>query len=57
MKIMANFKCSTCGRMVERRIENSVKEVECECGGVMGKQLSAPRCFQNTVGGSPASKY
>ena len=57
MKIMANFKCSTCKRVVERRIENDVKKIECECEGVMIKMLSAPRCFNNTVGSSPASIY
>ncbi len=56
MKIMANFKCSACERVVERRIENDIKEIECECGDVMVKMLTAPRCFQNTTGKSPSTK-
>ncbi len=57
MKIMANFKCSACAREVERRIENDVKEIECECGEVMVKLITTPRYFDNSTGRSPAAKY
>ncbi len=57
MKIIAKFKCLKCDRVVERRIENDIKEIECECEAVMIKMLSAPRCFNNTVGGSPSARY
>ena len=56
MKIMARFKCDDCGIIRERRIEHDIKEIECECGCVMNKMLSAPRCFQNTTGRSPSAK-
>jgi len=57
MKIIAKFKCLKCDRVVERRIDNDIKEIECECEEVMVKMLSAPRCFNNTVGGSPSARY
>ena len=54
MKILAKFKCVECNREVERRIENNIKEIECECDGVMVKLISAARYNSNTVGLSPS---
>jgi hypothetical protein len=57
MKIMLNFKCS-CGLILhDQRVESDTKAITCECGKVANKMLSAPRCFGNTTGGSPSTRY
>lgn len=53
---MLNFKCS-CGEITEKLIDSKAKSIECKCGEVAVKMLSAPRCFQNTTGGSPSTRY
>lgn len=40
----------------ETFVKDEEKEVKCECGGIAVRQLSAPKCFQNTTGKSPSLK-
>lgn len=56
MKKIRHFLCGFCARRYEKLVEDGVNEVDCECGAKAAKQLSAPKCFQNTVGKSPSVK-
>ncbi len=53
MKKLRNFLCSSCG-LFERFVDDDIKEIECKCGEKAQRQLSAPKCFQNTTGKSPS---
>ena len=57
MKKLRHFKCSETSEIIERLIEDETRIVECECGGIASRQLSAPRSFGNTTGKSPSSSY
>ncbi len=57
MKVLRNFKCRDCNTIFEKRIDSDAKVAVCECSGVGDKQLSAPRCFGNTTGKSPSTRY
>jgi len=56
MKKIRYFKCDA-SHFTERLVEDNITLVKCECGEESKRQLSAPRCFQNTTGGSPSSRY
>jgi len=56
MKKLRNFKCSETGVVFERIVEDEQIIVECKCKGLANRSLSAPRCFQNTVGRSPGAR-
>lgn len=55
MKKYRNFQCSQCNKVENKRVEDEVLTTICECGGDTKRLLSAPRCFQNTVGKSPSA--
>ena len=57
MKKLRYFKCAESGESIERLAKDDMKTVECECGGLASRQLSAPRSFGNTTGKSPSSSY
>lgn len=57
MKKLRNFKCGTCQREYEKLVKDDVTSVECECGSKASRTISAPRCFGNTTGKSPSSRY
>ena len=57
MKKLRYFKCSETKVVFERLVEDDTKIVDCICGGIAGRQLSAPRSFGNTTGKSPSSSY
>ena len=54
MKKYRNFKCAECKDIIERLVNDEVLVVNCTCKGLASRQLSAPRCFQNTTGRSPS---
>ena len=56
MKKLRAFKCP-CGQRIERLVEDDVRVIKCKCGKDANRTLSAPRCFGNTTGGSPSSRY
>lgn len=42
--ILVDFECSDCGNKFEELIKSSdIKEIECSCGSVAQKIISAPR--------------
>jgi putative FmdB family regulatory protein len=49
-----DFRCSSCG-VFEKMVKTETKELECKCGNVATRMLSAPKCFQNTTGKSPSA--
>jgi len=53
MKKYRFFKCQ-CGNVDEKYIDDNVSVINCKCGGVMKRQISAPRYFGNSTGKSPA---
>lgn len=55
MKKYRNFKCSRCLVVFEKRVEDDVKTLDCECGSEALRQLSAPKHFDNTTGRSPSA--
>ena len=57
MKKLRYFKCDACSASTERLVKDSELTVKCECRGEAKRMLSAPRCFDNTTGGSPSSNY
>jgi len=57
MKKIRQFKCKTCNEYTEHFVKDDAKEIQCDCGGVKIKMLSAPRYFNNTTGKSPGAKY
>ena len=57
MKKLRYFKCSESSELIERLVEDDMRVIECECGGLASRQLSAPRSFGNTTGKSPSSGY
>lgn len=50
-----DFKCENCHSLFEKWVRDTDRIIQCECGGVAVKQLSAPKCFQNTTGKSPST--
>ena len=46
MKVFRDFKCSECGEITEKYIDNMECEIECPaCKAIAYKQLSAPRSW------------
>lgn len=56
MRKIRNFKCSETGNIFERFANDDRLVVQCNCGGLANRTLSAPKCFQNTTGRSPSSR-
>lgn len=56
MKKIRYFKCSECSEIIERLVDDIVGAVDCTCGGMAIRQLSSPKCFQNTTGKSPSAR-
>jgi hypothetical protein len=54
MKKLRDFNCSNCG-VFEKFVPDTKLVVLCKCGDQAHRLVSAPRCFQNTVGKSPSS--
>ena len=54
MKKIRFFKCGSCDEVHEKLIEDNEKTIVCDCKAIATRLLSAPRCFSNTVGKSPA---
>ena len=52
--ITLNFKCGSCQRKYNKRVDSDTKVIDCECGGKALRRLSAPKYFSNTVGKSPS---
>lgn len=57
MRKIRQFKCEVCEEYSEHLVNDDVVVVKCDCGGDKKKMLSAPRCFSNTTGRSPARNY
>ncbi len=55
MKKIRNFKCAECKHVFERMVNDDKLIINCECGGLANRVISAPRCFSNTVGRSPSA--
>lgn len=53
MKKYRNFNCPKCG-VFERLVNDEVKELNCKCGELSSRTLSAPRVVGNTTGRSPS---
>jgi hypothetical protein len=43
MRVINDFKCTDCGLVTEKYIENTVRVVECECGGKANWVICVPR--------------
>jgi len=54
MKKLRNFKCSETNNVFERLAKDEQLIVECKCGGLANRTLSAPRVLGNTTGRSPS---
>lgn len=57
MRKLRHFKCESTGKVIERLVHDDVTAVTCACLTLARRTLSAPRCFGNTTGKSPASSY
>ena len=56
MRKLRNFRCSKSNIIFERFVNDGTSELECKCGAIANRTLSAPRCFSNTTGKSPSCK-
>ena len=57
MKKLRDFSCDKCTHKFESFVEDSQVMLACiKCGSEAYRRLSAPKCFQNTVGKSPSVK-
>jgi len=54
MKKLRQFMCASSQQIIERLVRDDRLNAKCDCGSMALKQLSAPRCFSNTVGKSPS---
>ena len=54
MKKLRRFLCMSSQQTIERIVRDDQLNAKCDCGSMALKQLSAPRCFSNTVGKSPS---
>lgn len=54
MRIMLDFECSgdSCGRIEEHIVESHTETVDCPCGGVMKRCLSAPTIRLEGISGA-----
>ena len=57
MKKLRNFKCDETGEVFERIVSDEITIVMCKCKSEAHRTLSAPRCFGNTTGKSPSTRY
>jgi hypothetical protein len=55
MKKMRRFNCNYCGTF-ERLVVDDTKRLECKCGKLAERLISAGRYFSNTTGRSPSAK-
>jgi hypothetical protein len=55
MKKLYDFKCLDCLKKFEAFVENNQGFTICKCGSAAPRLVSAPKCFQNTVGRSPSA--
>ena len=55
-KMNLNFKCGSCQRKYEKRVDSDTQTIKCECGSKAVRQISSPKCFSNTVGSSPSAR-
>ena len=57
MQKLRDFKCDTCNHVFELFAHDSELLKAClKCNGESYRQLSAPKCFQNTTGRSPSAR-
>lgn len=59
MRKLRNFKCSKSRIVFERFVNDDTGELECKCGAIASRTLSAPKCFSNSAtceGKSPSCK-
>ena len=56
MRKLRDFKCTLTHKLIERLAYDNTNIVTCLCGNGALKQVSAPKCFSNTVGRSPSAK-
>ena len=56
MKKLRNFKCLD-GHIFEKLVTDNVTQLTCDCGKESKRMISAPRCFGNTTGKSPSTRY
>lgn len=56
MRKLRNFKCQNTNIVFERFVNDDTSELECKCGAIASRTLSAPKCFSNTTGKSPSCK-
>ena len=54
MKKLRQFMCYSSNKIIERLVRDDQLNTKCKCGSMAIKQLSAPKCFSNTVGKSPS---
>ena len=55
MKKIRQFNCNYCGTF-ERLVVDDTKRLECKCGKLAERLISAGRYFSNTTGRSPSAK-
>ena len=56
MRKLRDFLCANCGKF-ERLVTDKQSSLVCKCGDNAYRLVSAPRCFNNTTGGSPSTNY
>lgn len=56
MRKLRNFICSKSNIVFERFVNDDTAELECKCGAIANRTLSAPKYFSNTTGKSPSCK-
>ena len=56
MKKFFNFECVECKHVENEYVDSSVDSTDCvKCDNMTKRTLSAPKCFQNTLGRSPST--
>ena len=56
MRVMRDFQCTSCEKVVERFIESTIEGIECDCGSVALRLISAPRSkLDGTSGDFPGA--
>lgn len=56
MKKLRDFKCTKCDKVFEEFVHDDQRVIQCKCGNEASRMLCDPKCFRNTVGGSPSAR-
>jgi putative FmdB family regulatory protein len=57
MRQMFDFSCKDCGDVMERLVNTSVRDIECECGGKATRIMSMPTVKLDGISGDFPGAY